>query len=288
MVYTSTPLIAEFTKMSGAGNDFVVLDNRFYQFSGAELSAIAQHVCRRRHGIGADGILALGEAQSERCDYRMIYYNADGSEGSMCGNGARCIARYARNAGFNQEQVVIETTSGAYPAQVKADPSAEVRIWFKSPTRWQPNFTLQDTQGEGIAEVHFLWPGTEHLVCFTDSLCRIPVQVLGPAIRSDGALAPDGANVNFVEVAGAAALRVRTYEKGVEAETQACGTGAVASAAAAVWSNRLEADRIAVHMPGGILRVGMQKDVVYLQGPAVTVYRGSVDIPRACLNSGTE
>ncbi|MDE2833234.1 MAG: diaminopimelate epimerase [Bacteroidota bacterium] len=281
MVLTPIRLVVEFTKMSGAGNDFVVLDNRFYQFSGAELSKIAQQICPRRHGIGADGILALAEAEGG--DYRMIYYNADGSEGSMCGNGARCLARYARNTGLNREHVVIETASGAYPADVPGDPTADVCIWFKKPSRWQPDFKLQGVPYEGIAEVQFLWPGTEHLVCFTDSVSSVPVPVLGPVIRSDRALAPDGANVNFVEVAGTAALRVRTYEKGVEAETLACGTGAVAAAATAVWSKRLKADRIAVHMPGGVLHVGMSDEAVYLQGPAVTVYRGSVEIPRAWL-----
>lgn len=285
MALNPTPLIAEFTKMSGAGNDFVVLDNRFYQFSTAELSAIARHVCQRRHGIGADGILALGEAQSEGCDYRMIYHNPDGSEGTMCGNGARCVARYARTAGYNQEYAVIETVSGAYRTQVPADPTADVRIWFEKPIHWQPSFRLQTPPDKSIADIHFLWSGTEHLVCFTDSLSQVSVGVWGPAIRSDKALGPEGANVNFAEVADRSALRVRTYEKGVEAETLACGTGAVASAAAAVWSDRLSAGRIKVEMLGGMLHVGLSKDQVYLEGPAETVYRGSIAIPRACLKT---
>lgn len=285
MVPQAKSLIAEFTKMSGAGNDFVVLDNRFYQFSGSELGAISRHVCRRRHGIGADGVLALAEARSAECDYRMVYYNADGSEGTMCGNGARCLARYARSAGYDRKQVIIETASGAYRADVPPDERAAVRIWFERPKRWQAYFDLHAERPDFIADMHFLWPGTEHVVCFTDSLSAIDVDIWGPLIRADRALLPAGANVNFAEVIGKSVLRVRTYEKGVEAETLACGTGAVATAAAARWSDRSTSERFAVQMPGGTLHVGLQGDSVYLEGPAESVYRGSVVIPSACLQT---
>lgn len=285
MVPQAKPLIAEFTKMSGAGNDFVVLDNRFYQFSGPELSAISRLICRRRHGIGADGVLALAEARSDECDYQMIYYNADGTEGTMCGNGARCIARYARSAGYGRRQVIIETASGAYRADVPPDEHAAIRIWFERPARWQASFDLHAERPEFIADLYFLWPGTEHVVCFTDSLRDIDVDVWGPLIRADRALMPAGANVNFVQVIGKNTLRVRTYEKGVEAETLACGTGAVASAAATRWSGRSTSEQIAVQMPGGTLHVGLQGDSVYLEGPAEAVYRGSIDIPSAWLHT---
>lgn len=283
MVPNSRTLIAEFTKMSGAGNDFIVLDNRFYCFSSDELSAIAKYACRRRHGIGADGILALSEAHSAKNDYRMIYHNADGSEGTMCGNGARCLARYAREAGFDKETVTIETASGNYSAYVPNHPASEVRIWFEKPKRWQSEFQLEATMPKCIADVHFLWSGTEHLVCFTASMDELSIDDWGPVLRADRALGKEGANVNFAELMDASTLQVRTYEKGVEAETQACGTGAIACTAAAVWTHRIEADRVAVHMPGGLLHVGVYEDRMYLEGPATVTYRGSIEIPPTCL-----
>ena len=278
MVPNLRPLIVEFAKMSGAGNDFIVLDNRFYNFSEAELGLIARFVCRRRHGIGADGILALAAPQSEEAHYRIIYFNADGSEGTMCGNGVRCLVRYARQAGFNTDEVIFEAISGLYKACVLPNPSADVRIYFRPPTHWQPSLDLDSPLPDAIIDAHYLWPGTEHVICFTSSVDQALVEVWGRAIRHDTALLPAGANVNFVEICGPSALTVRTFEKGVEGETLACGTGAVASAMAAQHLGRIMSERVTVQMPGGTLYVGAGEDFVYLEGPAVSVYRGSFEL----------
>ena len=227
---------------------------------------------------GADGILALADPREAEADYRMIYHNADGSEGTMCGNGARCIARYAHTAGFAKENICMETASGLYRALVPEDVAAGVQIEFEWPRHWRPSVQLETQLPALIEATHFLWPGTEHLVCMTPSLDDIDVDLWGAAFRADPALMPAGANVNFVEVRDSSTLKVRTYEKGVEAQTQACGTGAVASAVAALWAGHTRAERMAIEMPGGRLNVGLDKDRLYLEGPAGVIYRGSFEV----------
>ncbi len=271
-------LIIEFTKMNGAGNDFVILDNRFYQFSNSELSSLALEICPRRTGIGADGILALADAEDQDADYRMIYINADGSEGTMCGNGARCLAKFAFQSGIRKSIACMETASGMSEVHVHGD--GPVRVYLNAPTDYNGEFALNHQVPDQIKSVHYLWPGTEHLVCFTSDLHEFPIDQWGGLFRNDPALAPSGANINFVQLDSdpeGVYLRVRTYEKGVESETLACGTGAVASVVAARTSGFIRADECRVHMPGGILMVGIEGDRVYLEGATEIVYRGSME-----------
>lgn len=286
---TPRKLILEFTKMNGAGNDFVVIDNRFYNFSDDELADLARRLCPRRVGIGADGVLAFARSRDEAHQYRMRYVNADGSVGTMCGNGARCLARFARQAGFTEEVLHFESDAGSYRAFVPSEPDGPVRLFVPPPQHWMPDRKLAAHPSETLDAIHYLWTGTEHAVCFVDDVAAAPVGAWGSAIRHDEALAPAGANVDFVQVLGQgqgqqrAALRVRTFEKGVEQETLACGTGALASALVARFLGRIEADSAQVHMPGGTLTVGFHLDDgtvtdLYLEGPAVTVYRGSVEV----------
>lgn len=281
-------LVLEFTKMNGAGNDFIVLDNRFYAFSDEELAELARRYCRRRFGIGADGLLALAPPRQPATHYRMRYFNADGSLGTMCGNGARCLARFARLAGIRDNPLRFETDAGIYRAEVPDDPQAPVRLYLPPAGTYEPNPRLAtplDTQFESVA---FIWTGTEHLVCFVPSVEATPVADWGPRLRHDPALQPRGANVDFVEVVGEAqersVLRARTYEKGVEAETLACGTGAVAAALVAWREGRVRRLPIEVHMPGGVLTVGFRpgdddETELFLEGPAEVVFRGTVEIP---------
>ncbi|MEX0747169.1 MAG: diaminopimelate epimerase [Rhodothermales bacterium] len=278
-------LVVEFTKMNGAGNDFVVIDNRFFHFSDAELSAMAPRLCRRRFGIGADGILAYNPPENPDHHFRMRYVNADGSIGTMCGNGARCLSRFARRAGLNETNMVFETDAGVLRAHVPERDDAPVRIYLSPPRSFTAEKDLESAEAREAGPVHYIWTGTEHAVCFVGDVDKVPVERWGPAIRRDPALLPAGANVDFVQASadGSAVLRARTYEKGVEGETLACGTGAVASAIAARLTGRVAGDRIDVEMPGGTLTVGFQvKGIevtdVYLEGPAEVVYRGTVEI----------
>jgi diaminopimelate epimerase len=283
-----TPLVVPFTKMNGAGNDFVVLDNRFLHFSDDELAALARRFCPRRTGVGADGLLALDEPEGgSEADFRMRYRNADGSLGTMCGNGARCLARFAARAGLGVEtegvvHLAFDTDGGPYRARVEGyEPSGPVELDVPPPRDFGPAAV------EGGERVLRIWTGTEHAVVFTPDVETADVVGAGPRLRRDPAFEPAGANVNFVEVldAGARArVRVRTFEKGVEAETLACGTGAMASALVARLDGRVgDAGRqtVAVEMPGGTLTVGFRVDGdavsdLTLAGPAETVYEGTL------------
>lgn len=272
---TRRPLVVEFTKMHGAGNDFVVLDNRFFHFSGEELSAFAARYCDRHEGIGADGLLAFARPENDEHDFRMIYYNADGSRATLCGNGARCLVRYARNAGLDAELLRFETDAGVLSART---PDDQVRLYLEPARDLRP---LTPTHAEVPVEVTYVWTGTEHLVGFVDDVEAAEVEAWGASLRYDPAVEPPGANANFVEVTGPASLRVRTYERGVEAETRACGTGAIAAAVVALETDRVEEGPVAVQMAGGTLRVGFESveggEGLFLEGPAHFVFRGSFE-----------
>ena len=273
-------LVVPFTKMSGAGNDFVVLDNRFLRFSVGELEALAARFCPRRTGVGADGLLALDDPDGdlEGAHFRMRYRNADGSLGTMCGNGARCLARFAARAGLGilEDDTVslsFQTDGGDYRARVDGR-GASGPVTLEIP----PARDLGPVEVETDLEVTRVWTGTEHAVLFVDDVLEVDVPGIGPAIRHDPAFEPTGTNVDFIEVASPSRLTVRTYEKGVEAETLACGTGAVASAVVAHAAGHV-GERVEVEMPGGTLVVGLGPDgqPETLAGPAETVYEGTIE-----------
>lgn len=276
-------LVLEFTKMNGAGNDFIVLDNRFYTFSDDELSDLARRYCPRRTGIGADGLLALSPPQSEGAAFRMRYFNADGSRATMCGNGARCLARFARYAGMEQEELLFDSDAGLYRAYLPADLQAPVRLFVPPPQRFTESVPVEsDTGGQAV---HFIWTGTDHAVMFVPEVETVSVASLGHALRFDEAFQPAGTNVDFVSVTqkAPATVRMRTYERGVEAETLACGTGALASALVARLTGQVEGDAVTVLAPGGTLRVGFRLEGggvhdLWLEGPAEVVYRGTVEV----------
>ncbi len=279
-------LILEFTKMNGAGNDFIIIDNRFYHFSDQDLSDLARQYCTRRFGVGADGLLGFSTPVDEAHHYRMRYFNADGSLGTMCGNGARCLARFARLAGIDDNNLLFESDAGLYRAAASAG-DGPVRLYVPGPRHFEPNKKLACDSASLTGPTHYIWTGVEHIVVMVESVEDTPVGTWGPDIRKDKNLQPAGANVNFVQVVGKgseeerAALRVRTFEKGVEAETWACGTGALASAVVARLLNAVHSTTIDVQMPGGTLGVGfnLRENTVenlYLEGPAVVVYRGTL------------
>jgi len=283
----SRKFVLEFTKMSGAGNDFIVIDNRFYRFGGDELSRMAARFCPRRTGVGADGLLALGQADREEVDYRMAYYNADGSLGTMCGNGARCLARFAWDAGIQKKPLEFSSDAGLYRAEVLGD--GAVRLFVPPPQSYQADPVLSSDHPFTGDACHYLWTGTEHLVVFVDDVERTDVAAIGPLLRRDAGLGENGANVNFVQIEDSGAggevarLRVRTFEKGVEAETLACGTGSIASSMTAALSGRSAATRFKVSMPGGVLVVGFEgtanaPENLYLEGPADVIFRGNLEL----------
>lgn len=211
-----------FTKMNGAGNDFVVIDNRLGQ-NALSREAIAQ-LCDRHRGVGADGLLAVEPAENG-ADFRMRYYNADGGEAEMCGNGARCFARFASRLAGKTGNISFETMAGVITAELIGD---LVRLGMSKPTGLHLG-QLLDVEGKNY-EVHSVNTGVPHAVVLVDNLESTPVTKLGAALRYHEAFAPRGTNANFVSKLSANSIAIRTYERGVEDETLACGTGMVACA----------------------------------------------------------
>ena len=277
-------LVVPFTKMHGAGNDFIVVDNRFLHFSRDELADLARRYSPRRFGVGSDGVLALSASSEEGIDYRMDFHNPDGSRAGMCGNGARCLARFARAAGLASEPLTFESDDGVYQVSVPEDASEPVRLFVPPPKRFDAARAL-----EAGGSVPYVWTGTDHTVVFVRDVATANVDKIGPRIRRDAALAPEGANVNFVQILdagddGAARVQIRTFEKGVEAETLACGTGALAAAVVARLMDRVEGETVEVVARGGTLRVGFALNEnghvrdLWLEGPAEAVYQGTLEL----------
>ena len=209
-----------FVKMVGAGNDFIVIDG----IAGLDYPHFAKGACARQTGIGADGVLVLDKSKSS--DYRMRIINADGSEAEMCGNGARCMASYivARYKPLKQ-LFSMETLAGEVLAEAQGEMA---RVRLSNPKDYLPNLDI--TVGGNKMTVHYIDTGVPHAIVFVDGLQEVDVDSLGRLIRNHPRFAPRGTNVNFVERAREGMVEVRTYERGVEGETLACGTGSVASA----------------------------------------------------------
>ena len=284
-------LVVEFTKMSGAGNDFIIIDNRLYHFSNSGLARLAKRLCRRREAIGADGLLAFASATSADVDYVMVYYNADGSRGSMCGNGARCLGRFARLAGAGSEEMVFDSDVGPFRIIVPDDLTKHVRLYMPDCSDYRSKVDLHLEGLDCEVDADYLWTGTEHIVCWVSDVDSFDVLSIGSRLRSHPVLGSAGANVNFSSIIHAGrteksplpVLRMRTFEKGVEAETSACGTGALAVTLSAMKRGEISNGPVSIEMPGGTLTVGFsgsaqEPEGLYLEGPAEVIFRGTVEI----------
>jgi diaminopimelate epimerase len=270
-----------FTKMESGGNDFIIIDNR-KKILPRTLSRLAVNLCRRRSSIGADGLILLEKA--EKADYRMRIFNPDGSEPEMCGNGARCLARFAFIRRIGSAEAVIETRAGNVKAQVTGK---KVKVRLGNPSGIDLNFKI--SLKPGISQkVNFINTGVPHAVVFVSTLNKVDVQNLGRAIRYHKRFGPAGANVNFIAVQGKNSIYIRTYERGVEDETLACGTGAVASALISGLQGKVSSP-VKVHTRGGETltveyiieknRRGIEKfRGVWLEGEVRVVYDGEVEV----------
>jgi diaminopimelate epimerase len=264
-----------FTKMNGAGNDFVMLDNR-----GGDLRLAPEQIakiCDRHRGVGADGILLL-EPAANGADFRMRYYNADGGEAEMCGNGARCFARYASRVAGPMEKLSFETPAGVIGAELQGE---LVRLEMSEPKDLRVAITIPLSDGEIAA--HFVNSGVPHVVVAVEDLEHVDVRGLGGAIRRAEMFQPKGTNANFIVQRGERQISIRTYERGVEDETLACGTGVVASALVYAAVQRVDGP-IGVFVRGGSeLQVDFERDGdqfknVTLTGPAEFVFEGTIDV----------
>ena len=262
-----------FWKMHGAGNDFILIDDRSCSFPDSDTRMIAA-LCTRRTGIGSEGLILI--RPSTIADFRMRFFNPDGGEVDMCGNGARCVSRLAYDLGITKVDMTIETRAGLLSASIQGD---SVKLMLPAPHHFQKENRLTLPGGESI-NYAFLNTGVPHVVIMTDALENYPVKEHGRAIRQHADFAPEGTNVNFVASRGTGTIDVRTYERGVEDETLACGTGIVASAIAAAALQRV-APPVTVHAASGdtlYVDFHLQADSitqVSLTGPAVYVCTGS-------------
>ena len=266
-----------FWKLEGAGNDFLGLDGRAGGFK-LKRQQIAD-LCDRRRGVGADGVLVVEKPKVRGADFRMRYYNSDGGEAEMCGNGARCFALLARAVSGRKGNVLrIQTQAGLVTLQIRGQ---EVQVSMTEPTKLRLGRKLV-VAGRKLA-VDFLNTGVPHAVLFVRSVRSIDVAKQGRAIRYHSAFAPSGTNVNFVEIGRGNRIHVRTYERGVEGETLACGTGVVASSILSNLRRGLRSPILVTTRGGDHLRVGFsmvngQARKVTLQGPARIVYTGVIHV----------
>jgi len=254
-----------FFKYHGAGNDFVVIDNRNNIFD-AQNHKLIEDICHRRFGVGADGLMLLENA--EGYDFRMKYFNSDGYEASMCGNGGRCIVAFAQKLGLISDYTRFVASDGPHEAHISPDGLVDLH--------------MSDVKNvEAVADGYFLNTGVPHLVHFVDDLHLIDVNIEGRQLRWDARFQPDGTNVNFVKEDGNH-LTVYTYERGVEAETLAFGTGITASALSAATKDQLLKGEYHITAKGGTLSVKFRKEGtsfvdVWLKGPAKMVFSGELD-----------
>ncbi len=272
-----------FTKMNGAGNDFVVLDNRRGQIA-LDQQTIAL-LCDRHRGVGSDGVLLIETAAAGTpADYRMRYYNADGGEAEMCGNGARCFARFAARLGETMpDELTFQTMAGPIRARIEGE---SVRLDMSLPTGGTELDRLALENGTTFSEAYFLNTGVPHVVVPVEDVETVDVHPLGRSIRYHDRFAPRGTNANFIQLVSPEEIILRTYERGVEGETLACGTGATASALIHAELNEVEgAGSVAVRVRSGdTLHIGFRRtgpftfDHVTLGGPADFVFNGEIAV----------
>jgi diaminopimelate epimerase len=288
--------------MVATGNDFIVIDNRLQvtphfcsphsvrdfagslgegsrggcRGTGCRLQELAKKVCSRKTGIGADGLLIL--EKSKCADFRMRIFNPDGSEPDMCGNGSRCIALYAKLHKIAKSPMTIETGAGILSAAVRNN---KVKINMTNPKALKLSVIIK-AKGKRYT-IHHVNTGVPHAIYFTGNVDAIDMLSLGRKIRYHSSFKPQGTNFNVVEEVSGNTISIRTYERGVEAETLACGTGAVASAIISSIIKKISSP-VNVHTKGGILKIyfkGNKKEGfagVFLKGQAKEVFSGKIDL----------
>ena len=259
----------KFTKLSATGNDFILIDNRDGKFSGNEHDFFCQ-ICQRRQSIGADGILLI--EKSDQYHFSLRYFNSNGHIGEMCGNGARAAAYYAHTHQLAPAEVQFDVLGVDYQATVNEN-------WVK--LAMPPPVEIQEYPGvveeNDFQEGGYLNVGVPHYVLFVDDVEKIDVEKIGRKYRYHPSFQPWGTNTNFVQVVDHNNLKIRTYERGVEEETLACGTGTISSAILAKLQRNIELP-VTIHAPGGILRVDFDTDMtkILLEGQAKIVYFGEL------------
>ena len=261
---TLTKMILIFNKYQGSGNDFIIIDNRTAIFNPGD-SDLINKLCDRRFGIGADGLILISKSYS--FDFEMKYFNSDGFEGTMCGNGGRCAADFAIRHDISGSRLTFTAIDGLHDAVAEKD---MIRLKMNNVTETRI-----------VGGNYFLNTGSPHYVIFGKDINTLNVYEEGKRIRWSDDFSPGGTNVNFVELQGQNTIYVRTFERGVEDETLSCGTGVTASAIAAVLSGHFDTKSVDVRTKGGDLKVefeieGNKVTNILLCGPATFVFEGNI------------
>jgi diaminopimelate epimerase len=270
------PFPIPFAKMSGTGNDFVIIDNRRLLVPHGQQAELARRLCRRMFSVGADGVIFIEDSHS--ADFSWQFYNADGSLGEMCGNGARCAARFAYRHNIAGRKMTFATLAGTIEAEV-GEQEDEVRVRMTVPRDFRLGLCLE--LGGMTRSVDFVDTGVPHAVLLVED-DDVPVAEWGRVVRFHPLFGTKGSNADFVKLLPDGRLKVRTYERGVEAETMACGTGAVASALIGALRLGLSSPVYIVTSGGEVLTIffeisaGPAADQVFLQGPTRLVYTGEL------------
>ena len=262
-------------KMSGSGNDFILVDHRRREFSDGEMIRLTRRLCRRGLSVGADGLIFI--EPSDRFDFKWRFFNADGSEAEMCGNGGRCAARFAQLIGLAGEELTFETIAGPIQARVHGR-VVKLQLTVPRDLRLGQEIRL----GNALQSVDFINTGVPHTILWVEEVEGVDLAGLGPQIRFHPDFQPAGTNVNFVRAEVDRTLSLRTYERGVEAETLACGTGAVAAATVAYLKGKVRSP-VPVRTRGGeVLVVHLEGDPtggigqVFLEGLVTLVFEGRI------------
>ena len=261
-----------FFKMSGSGNDFIIIDNRSQVVQESILQQMIVGSCRRKMSVGADGFILV--ENSEQADFKWRFYNSDGSRAEMCGNGARCVSRFAFLKEIAGPDLSFETDAGVITAQIVDD---RVKIKMTDPTGMKEGNTL--VLDNHHLTYQFINTGVPHVVIKTEDIDAVDVAGTGSAIRYHAAFSPAGTNVNFIRVSEGDTLSIRTYERGVENETLACGTGSVAAALIAARQDGFDSPVKVITRSGEYLRIFFKTDGefftdVHLEGDARVIYTG--------------
>ena len=264
----------EFFKMSGSGNDFIIVDNRDGIVDEADLLNFIVKVCRRKMSVGADGFILVENA--EGADFKWRFFNSDGSVAEMCGNGARCVARFAYLNGIVGPEMSFETGAGIVEAQVAGE---SVKIKMTDPSDLKTDYTLE--LKDRSVSVSSINTGVPHVVIVTDTLDDVEVVKMGREIRLHDMFAPAGTNVNFICPIKDDTIGIRTYERGVEDETLACGTGSVAGALILARKVKIDGPINVLTRSGGKLKIYYKENNatyqdVYLEGDARVIYRAKL------------
>jgi diaminopimelate epimerase len=264
----------EFYKMSGSGNDFIIIDNRSHVVEERTLTDFISSVCCRKMSVGADGLILIENA--ENVDFKWRFYNSDGSRAEMCGNGARCAARFAYINKIAGSEMSFETDAGIVSAEVKND---LVKVKITDSKNLEIDFTIE--LADGPVTANSINTGVPHVVIPVDEIDEVEAVKLGREIRYDKKFAPAGTNVNFYCPVKKDKIMVRTYERGVENETLACGTGAVACALIYAHKTKMKSPISVRTKSGGWLSIYFESKTdtfynIYLEGDARIIYKGEM------------